>query len=256
MRNLNPVSAVRRRLARRIRQGSPAPAARQQQSSGYVRLGGGLSLAALAAITAVISYQHGLDVTHRTGSHGWVAYLVPLVADLMIFGSSLALLDAAQHGMRRPRLAVTSLAFGILSTVAMNVASGWHVGRGSALVSALAPVALVLSYETLMGMVRRAREGGPAPADDGSSEPVARCPHGVASTGEDAALTAFLHQRDCSEERPSIRQVAQAFAVNRNRLSEMVREHGERGAQEPDGEPGVPPEINGRVPVMAGRDAS
>ncbi|MFI0484910.1 DUF2637 domain-containing protein [Actinomadura sp. 9N215] len=196
------------------------------------RLMGGFTLGALAAITAVISYQHGLEVVRATGTRGFVAYLVPVVADLMIFASSLALLDAAQRGQPRPPLAVVSLAFGICSTVAMNVASGWHHGYGGALVSALAPVALVLSYETLMGMVRRGHQiVEDRPAEATGEQPLA-CPHGVAEGVEDAALVAFLHARDCLGAEPSRRQVADAFGINRNRLGALVRDHDEPPADE------------------------
>lgn len=53
-----------------------------------------------------------------------------------------------------------SLVFGIGATLAMNVAAGWHHGSASALVAALPPVALVLSLETLIALVRRSRERG------------------------------------------------------------------------------------------------
>lgn len=204
------------------------------------RLLGGLSLAALAMITAIISYRHGLEVVHATGTRGFVAYLVPLVPDLMIFASSLALLEAAQQGAPRPALAVSALAFGIVATVAMNVASGWHHGYGGALVSALAPVALVLSYETLMGMVRRGRQHAEAEeAEDAETtiEEADSCPHGLASTGEEAALNQFLHARDCLDEPLSLRQVASAFYVNRNQLSDLVRQADQPEAESEPEEP-------------------
>jgi hypothetical protein len=47
----------------------------------------------------------------------------------------------------------------------MNVAAGWRRGGAGALVAALPPVALVLSLETLMGLVRRSRERGGAARD-------------------------------------------------------------------------------------------
>lgn len=187
------------------------------------RILGGLSLAALALITAIISYQHGLEVVHRTGTRGFVAYLVPLVADLMIFASSLALLEAAQQQAPRPRLAVGSLAFGIVATVAMNVASGWHHGYGGALVSALAPVALVLSYETLMGMVRRGRQQAETEPPAATADEPERCPHGVAETREDAAVAAYFHARDCAGEPLSFRRVADAFGIHRDKVAAMVK---------------------------------
>jgi hypothetical protein len=206
------------------------------------RILGGLSLAALALITAIISYQHGLEVVHRTGTRGFVAYLVPLVADLMIFASSLALLEAAQQQAPRPGLAVWSLGFGIVATVAMNVASGWHHGYGGALVSALAPVALVLSYETLMGMVRRGRQCAETEQPAAIDGDVAVCPHGVAETREDAAVAAFLHARDCLAEPMSFRRVADAFGIHRDKVAAMVK-----AVDEPEPEP-VPAEPAQQTP--------
>lgn len=207
----------------------------QQQTGRRTRVLGGLTLGALAAITAVISYQHGLEVVRATGTSGFVAYLVPVVADLMIFASSLALLDAAQRDQPRPPLAACSLAFGIVATVAMNVASGWHHGVGGALVSALAPVALVLSYETLMGMVRRGRQIAETEPPEATAEQPPACPHGVAQGVEEAALAAFLHARDCEGARPSQRQVAEAFGINRNRLGTLIREHDQPPPAEEEG---------------------
>ena len=78
---------------------------------------------------------------------------------------------------REPALAIVSLVFGIGATLAMNVAAGWHHGSAGALVAALSPVALVLSLETLMGLVRRSREFE-VPRDDGRAGPQpGHCPH-------------------------------------------------------------------------------
>jgi hypothetical protein len=123
-----------------------------------VRWLAGLALGALACITGIVSYLHALAVVHATGSSGLTAYLIPFVADLMIVTASLAMLDAARNGDHKPKLAVASLAVGIGSTLAMNVTAGLAHGAGGALVASLPPVALVLSLETLIGLVRRARE--------------------------------------------------------------------------------------------------
>jgi len=86
-----------------------------------------------------------------------VAYLIPCVADLMIVSASMALLVTARNSAANA-LAVGSLVFGIGATLAMNMAAGWRHGSAGALVAALPQVALVLSLETLMGLVRRSRE--------------------------------------------------------------------------------------------------
>ena len=58
-------------------------------TDGSIRFLAGLSLAALAAITGIVSYLHALTVVYLTGSAGLVAYLIPFVADLMIVTASL-----------------------------------------------------------------------------------------------------------------------------------------------------------------------
>ena len=139
-------------------------------ADGRLRLIAGLALFALAAITAVVSYLHALAVVRSVGNAGALAYLIPFVADLMIISASVALLEAARNSAGKPALAIVSLVFRIGATLAMNVAAGWHHGSAGALVAALPPVALVLSLETLMGLVRRSRERS-VPPDPGQAGP-------------------------------------------------------------------------------------
>jgi len=117
----------------------------------------GLGLAALSAITGVISYEHGLDVARRVGNGGIVAYLVPLVPDLMIVTSSLTLLEASAARARRPVMAMLALVAGVGWTVAMNVAAGWQHGWGGALLAAGIPLAFVLTFESLLWLFRSGR---------------------------------------------------------------------------------------------------
>jgi len=184
-------------------------------NDGLIRLLAGLSLAALAVITGIVSYLHALSVVHMTGSAGTVACLIPLVADLMILTASLALLDAIRNRARKPPLAMLSLAVGIGATVAMNVVAGSVHGAGGALVASLPPVAFVLSLETLMGIVRLARGGQPDTRDD-------HCPHAVASSADEAVVTAYLHGRDCLDAAPSQRQLSAAFGQPRARVAALV----------------------------------
>lgn len=254
MRRPRPIRRLRSavRARRNNRPAKPAPAmVATGPGSGFIRFLGGASLMLLAAITAVISYQHGLQVVHAAGTTGRVAYLVPLVADLMIFASSLALLEAAQHNADRPGLAVTSLIFGIVATVAMNVAAGLRHGMAGALVSALAPVALVLSYETLMGMVRRARQRAAEQPTVSHLGQVEQCPHVGARTVEDAVVQAWLHVRDCEGEDWPFRQAAEVLGIHRNRLSKLVAEaDAPPPADEPQPEP-AQHTSNGRVHAAA-----
>ncbi|MET8381589.1 DUF2637 domain-containing protein [Streptosporangium canum] len=109
----------------------------------------------LAAVAAVVSYRHALEVVTANGEAGLTAYLVPLTIDGAIFASSMVLLDAARRRLPVPKLARWTLGLGILATLAANVATGWAHGPVGAIVAAWPAVALVLSYELLMGMIRR-----------------------------------------------------------------------------------------------------
>lgn len=209
---------------------------------GAVLFLGGLMLAGLAVITGIISYQHGLDVARAAGAVGIVAYLIPLVADLLIAASSLSILDASRHGGGRPLFAWVSLAVGIVVTVVMNVAAAWSHGWAPRLLNAVAPVALILSYETLMSMIRRHRaralgEDTPSHSEVTSSQ----CPHMPAKTAEDAAVVAYFHAKDCEGSRPSQRQLAEFFGINRAKLSELIKK-----AEEPSTPTAAPePSLNG-----------
>lgn len=197
-------------------------AAQASAPDGRIRLIAGLALFALAAITAIVSYLHALAVVRAVGNTGAMAYLVPFVADLMIVSASMALLDAARNSTAKPALAIVSLVFGIGATLAMNVAAGWHHGSAGALVAALPPVALVLSLETLIGLVRRSRERSGSP-DHGQAGPrLGHCPHQVAMTADDAVISAYLHSRDCYGDTPSQRQLAAQFGLSRAKVATLI----------------------------------
>jgi hypothetical protein len=172
----------------------------------------GCALAALAIITGIISYLHALTVAEWTGSRGLVAHLLPLVADLMIVTASMALLDTKR---RKPWLPWSALTVGIGSTVAMNVFAGLHDGAGGALVASLAPVALVLSLETLMWLIKTTSAGLLADQPDD-------CPHTVALTVDEAIVNAWNHQRDCLGERVTQRPFAEAWGISRPKLAQLV----------------------------------
>ena len=194
----------------------------QVTADGRIRLIAGMALFALAAITAIVSYLHALAVVRAVGNTGAVAYLIPFVADLMIVSASMALLEAARNSAAKPALAIVSLVFGISATLAMNVAAGWHHGSAGALVAALPPVALVLSLETLMGLVRRSRDRSGPPDHSQARLSTGHCPHQVAMTADDAVISAYLHGRDCDGSTPSQRQLAAQFGVSRARVATLV----------------------------------
>lgn len=165
---------------------------------------------AVAGITGVISYNHGLAIARDTGNAGLVSYLLPLVPDLSIAMSSLILFVASMadgDGADRPKPAVVAMAGGIGWTVAQNVAAGWHQGWGARVIDAGVPLALVLTFELLLWLFRRFRRLAPAsPAEAAGGDPQAPQPLDTM-----AALRALLDSA-------SSRDLAFTLGVDRNRL--------------------------------------
>jgi hypothetical protein len=116
-----------------------------------------VAVMAVAAIAAIASYRHVYELAVRNGETGTTARILPLTVDGLIFAASIVMLQAARRGQRAPWLAWMSLAVGIVATLAANVSHGLAYGWVGALVAAWPALALVLSYELLMGMIRTGR---------------------------------------------------------------------------------------------------
>lgn len=183
--------------------------------------------AAVSAITGIVSYRHGLDVARATGSAGLVAYLIPLVPDLLIAMSSVTLVEAARRGAR-PLAAMAALAAGIGWTVAQNIAGGWHGGTGGRLIAAGIPLALVATFECLVWLLRHARAAVP--------EPPAGQPQPPARLSAEAALRALLASQ-------SQRQLEAMLGVPRSRVQAWARQVADPAAEQSP-EP-VPAAVNG-----------
>jgi hypothetical protein len=180
----------------------------------------GLTMAALAAVCAVISYNDGLLLIRLAGAVGRVAYLYPLLPDGLIVISTAAMYEAARAGIRRPRWAIAGIVLGAGLTVAMNAAAGAVQSWLFALADLFVPVVFFVALEILIWLIRRGRGGGSqavTPATPG------HCPHQVALTREDAVRVAYGHARDCLDEPVSIRQLAATFRMTRDRVAELAR---------------------------------
>jgi len=164
--------------------------------------------AAVSVITGIVSYEHGLDVARRTGNAGLVAYLIPLVPDLLIAMSSVTLVEASRR-RARPLTAMLALLAGIGWTVAQNIAGGWHGGTGGRLIAAGIPLALVATFESLLWLLRHSRTAIVAPPP---SHPAPAAP----MTAE-AALTALLASQ-------SQRQLSELLDVPRSRVQAWARQ--------------------------------
>lgn len=132
----------------------------------------------IALAAAALSYDHALDVAEATGTEPPAAYLVPLLADGLIVLSSAGLYEAAQSRSPRPGWATLGLVLGVGVTLVLNVAAGWHHGWGGRLLNALAPVALIVAIEVLIGIFRRGRNlsetyvSDTSDVESGPAEPV------------------------------------------------------------------------------------
>jgi hypothetical protein len=105
----------------------------------------------VAGVAAVISYAYELVATH--GETGVTAHLLPFTVDGLIWAASMVALDASRRSHPVPRLALCSLAAGIVATVGANLAHGLGHGPVGALVSAWPALALVGSFELSPGVV-------------------------------------------------------------------------------------------------------
>lgn len=82
----------------------------------------------VAGVAAVVSYEHAYALVRGHGETGWMARLIPLTVDGLIWANSMVMLDSARRGVRVPSLARWLLGLGIAATLAANTAHG--LGHG------------------------------------------------------------------------------------------------------------------------------
>jgi hypothetical protein len=180
-----------------------------------IRWSTALAVLGVAAIAAVVSYEHASALVRAHGESGWTGRLIPLTVDGLIYASSMAMLDSARRGVRVPTLARWLLGLGIIATLAANVAHGLGHGMIGAMVAAWPAVALVGSYELLMVIIR----GAQMPT-------VARGVHHVASVADplrEEAAAVFAAEL-AADRVPSIRAIRAALRVGQPR-AQRLREY-------------------------------
>jgi hypothetical protein len=113
----------------------------------------------VALVAGWVSYWHAVEVIRRYGAEEEPAvYLIPLTIDGMIYASSMSMLWSARHRLKAGRLSRTALVVGIAATVATNLLQGLEHGPLAAVIAAWPAIALVISYELTMWVVRSSRE--------------------------------------------------------------------------------------------------
>jgi Protein of unknown function (DUF2637) len=139
-----------------------------------IRITTALAVVGVAAVAAIISYQHAYELIRSHGESGTVARLEPFTVDGLIWAASMVILNASRRSQRVPRLAAWSLGVGIAATIGANVAHGLGHGPIGALVSAWPALALVGAYELLMVVIQATHEQGDVlspGADESHAEP-------------------------------------------------------------------------------------
>jgi hypothetical protein len=170
----------------------------------------------VAAIAAVISYQHVVALAIRYGQPPLAAYLLPVSIDGLVAVSSLVMLRAARIGVLAPWLARTGLVLAVIATLACNVGYGVAHGWPGALLSGWPAVAFVVAAETAIMMTR---QRPPAPATD---IPV---PEPPASLNGHADRAAEIFSEDLARgDVPGIRRIRRELRVGQPKATE-VREY-------------------------------
>lgn len=111
----------------------------------------------LALVAFILSYSALQHLAAEAGLNGWLSYLWPLLLDGAMIVFSLSILRANFRQERSRYAWGLTICFAILAT-AGNVLEVTRLGISpvivSAAVKALAPIALVLSFELLMSMIK------------------------------------------------------------------------------------------------------
>ncbi|GIH22982.1 hypothetical protein Aph01nite_12920 [Acrocarpospora phusangensis] len=185
-------------------------------------------ISVIAAVAAYVSFRHQFGLAIAAKEPPEVAWTLPVLIDGMIAMASLVMLDTSKRGQAAPWLARLTLAAGALATLAANVAHGWSGGWESRLISAVAPLVLVVAYELLMGMLRRgaivAESAISGPPADQPSVPIADVPvltPAVPRTASEAARAAY--EASITEGKPiSERGLGDRFNLTRPQARQTI----------------------------------
>lgn len=123
-----------------------------------IRWASALVVLVVAGVALWISYWHAVEVIMRAGGESRLsAHLLPVTVDGLAGSASLVLLFAARYKLPVPRLARFAVAMGVGATLAFNVAHGASHGVAAAVIAAWPALALVVSYELAMWIVKASR---------------------------------------------------------------------------------------------------
>ncbi|MGH3965076.1 MAG: DUF2637 domain-containing protein [Pseudonocardiaceae bacterium] len=114
------------------------------------------SVLLVAMVAAVVSYAHMHDLAMEHGE-SWRSVLIPLAVDGMLVAATLAIVDRRRHRQPAGVVPWLGLTLGIVASLAANVAAA-RPELVAQLIAAWPPVALAVSIETLVIVLRTAAE--------------------------------------------------------------------------------------------------
>jgi hypothetical protein len=186
-----------------------------------IRLTTALAVLMVASVAAVISYQHAYELVATHGETGFTARLLPFTVDGLIWAASMVALDASRRNHPVPRLALWSLAAGIVATIGANLAHGLGHGPVGALVSAWPALALVGSFELLMLLIRKNHQAS-AGQRTGAASDVAPVLAQPAPPVVQLAPTLDQTVRDLHAAGHSQRSIARDLNVGRRKVKQII----------------------------------
>jgi hypothetical protein len=128
-----------------------------------IKLASRATTALVAAVAGFSSYQHIVEVAYRAGEHPTVAAVIPLSIDGLIVVGTMAMVED-KRADRRPRLSArVALGFGVVATLAANIASA-QPHFMSRCVAAVPAVAFLITVEVLARSGRKLTAGQHVPA--------------------------------------------------------------------------------------------
>jgi hypothetical protein len=178
-----------------------------------IRAATAVTVLLVAAIAAIVSYQHlyHLAITH--GETRLDAALLPLSIDGTVVTGSLLMLRAARLGLGTPWLARVMMAVAVIMTIAANVAFGWAAGAWGILMAGWPAAAFLMNAEGSISFGRKTR------AAPGPGTPVPEPPAGLNGHAEAAA---DLFAADLAAGRvPGVRRIRREMHLGQPRAQEV-----------------------------------
>jgi Protein of unknown function (DUF2637) len=187
-----------------------------------IRITTAIAVVAVAAVAAIISYQHAYELVRSHGESGATARLLPFTVDGLIWAASMVILDSSRRHQRVPPLAAWSLGIAIIATIGANLAHGLGHGPIGALVSAWPALALVGSYELLMMLVRTGHGTGEQQLREPPKRQAAPVPELDAPSAPTQEPTMEQTVRAWHGSGRSQRAIARELSIDRRKVKQII----------------------------------